>query len=333
MEVLASEDSPMDTLPTPITSHLLTVRSPSPRDQHPASVYLARLGVGSRRTLREALDTTAGLLTGGKRDLEELDWAALRYQHPAALRARLITQYQPATVNKMLAAVKGVLRACWRLGQMTAEEYHRTADLPAVRGSTLPKGRALTLGELRALFVACAEDPSATGRRDAAMLAVLYGAGVRRAELVALNVNDYDGKSGALSVRAGKGRKERVVYATNGARAALQVWLAIRGEPEVTHDALFVRIRKGNVLTTARLTDQAVYYVLANRLVQAGVQNTSPHDLRRTFISTLWDAGVDGATIQQLAGHASITTTARYDRRDEVAKKRAAEMIHVPFVA
>ena len=87
---------------------------------------------------------------------ETLEWAALRYQHTQAIRAALAARYAPATANKMLAALRGVLREAWRLGYVSAEEYHRAADLPAVRGSTLPRGRALTTGELRALFAAVA---------------------------------------------------------------------------------------------------------------------------------------------------------------------------------
>lgn len=75
-----------------------------------------------------------------------------------------------------------------------------------------------------------------------------------------------------------------------------------------------------------RMTDQAVLAMLRQRPVKAGVGHFSPHALRRTFISDLLDAGADIATIQKLAGHSSVATTGRYDRRGEYAKQRAATL-------
>src|SRR5438128_12590978 len=86
---------------------LILVRAVPP-DQQPARVYLARLGEGSRRTMRAALDTLAALLTGGRCDADTVDWAHLRYQHAAALRAVLLERYQRATTNKHLADLRGV---------------------------------------------------------------------------------------------------------------------------------------------------------------------------------------------------------------------------------
>jgi integrase len=71
--------------------------------------------------------------------------------------------------------------------------------------------------------------------------------------------------------------------------------------------------------------------VIVRRAQQAKVDNVTPHDLRRSFVSDLLDAGADIATVAKMAGHANVQTTARYDRRPEAAKKRAARMIHVPY--
>jgi integrase len=227
-----------------------------------------------------------------------------------------------------LAALRGVLRACWRLGLMDGETYHRAADVASVRGSALPKGRSLGIGEIRALFEACARDLSPAGRRDAVLLAVLYGTGLRRAEVAGLQTGDMDAQTGALIMR-GKGRKERTAYLANGASAAVLDWLAVRGDEP---GPLFVRIRKDGQISTEGLTAQAIYNALRKRAEQAGVERFSPHDLRRTFVGDMLDAGADVSLVSKLAGHAQVTTTARYDRRPERAKKRAASLLHVPYV-
>lgn len=305
----------------------LVARAQRPLDQNPAAVYLARLAPGSQRAQRSALDTMAGLVTSGRCDALGLDWAQLRYQHTAAIRAALAGQYQPATANRMLSALRGVLKEAFRLGQMPAEAYARASDLTSVKGSTLPRGRALSAGELRALFDACAQDLSAAGARDAALLALLY-AGLRRAEAVGLDLADYDPATGTITVRAGKGHKDRTTYTAEGGRQALADWLAIRGDEP---GPLLWALHKGGRLDRRRLSGDAVLKILAKRARLAEVAGFSPHDMRRTWIGDLLDAGGDIATVQKLAGHANVQTTARYDRRPEATKQRAAGLLHVPY--
>jgi site-specific recombinase XerD len=296
-----------------------------PPDQNPAFVYLARLGSGSRRTMSEALNRIAALL---KSEISIMPWSALRYSHTSFVRAALMNKYRPATANKMLASLRGVLREAWRLGQMTAEDFHRAADIRTIKTQTLPRGRALASGEISALIRRCSHDSSPAGIRDAAMIAVLYGAGLRRSEIVGLDLSDYHTGTGELVIRGGKGRKDRLAYATKGSADALKDWLLVRSSDP---GALFCRINKGGRITIERMTDQAVLHILRKRAGQASVSSFSPHDLRRSFISDLLDAGADISTAQQLAGHANVTTTARYDRRGEATKKKAAELLHVPY--
>ena len=309
----------LDLLPTP--AGLL------PRDRHPAYVYIARLAPGSRRTMAHALTVVAGLFG---RTVDEVHWESLRYQHTQAVRARLASALAPATVNKTLAALRGVLREAWRLGLMDAEDYHRAVDLPVLPGERLPRGRALARRELQRLFEACARDESANGRRDAAVIAVMYGGGLRRSEVVALDLADYDPDACQLRVRDGKGRKDRIVYATSGVKLALAAWLAVRGDEK--GPLFWPADGRSRPLVTRRMSDPAVRLLLQRRAKQARVRAFTPHDLRRSFISDLLDAGADMATVQRLAGHANVQTTSRYDRRGEEAKRRASELLLVPFV-
>lgn len=295
-------------------------------DQNAAAVYLAGLGASSRRTTKAALDTIADLLASGS-DAFSFPWGAVRFQHVNAVRSELQERFAPSTANRHISALRGALKAAWRLGQMTAEDYHRAADVEAIKGETVPAGRSITPGELQAMVNACLADSTAAGDRDAALLGILYYAGLRRAELVALALGDYDPETGALVVR-GKGHKERVCYVVNGAAEALADWLAVRGD---WPGPLFVSILKGGHVQAERMTPQAVYFILHGRADQAGVKELSPHDFRRTFVGDLLDAGADIVTVQKLAGHANVTTTARYDRRPEVAKRKAVGLLHFPY--
>ena len=312
----------------------LVLPTPLQADQHPVRVYLRSLSPGSRRTMLQALDVIARLLTGERHDALSLSWGALRYQHTAAVASVLGEQYAPATANKMLAALRGVLKAAWRLEQISTEDYQRAIDFKPLRGETLPAGRAISAGELRALFDACAGDIYKDGSRrptavrDAAVLAILYGVGLRRSEVIALDFEHYNAETGELKVLRAKGKKDRLSYAGRGTRDAISAWLELRGE---TSGPLFWPILKSGRLIPRRLSDQAILTLLMRRAKQAGVKHLSPHDMRRSFISDLLDAGADISAVQKLAGHANVSTTIRYDRRGETAKQKASELLHVPF--
>lgn len=294
--------------------------------ENPAAVYLASLRPTGRRAMRNLLNVIAEIASTGKHNIFTLPWHELRYQHTAAIRTALQDRYKPASVNMALSALRQVLKEAWQLGQMSAEDYHRAANVKVVRNATLPRGRALKGGELMALMNACGQDTSMLGTRDAALIAVLYAAGLRRSEVAKLDLADYEEETGALTIQGGKGGKDRITYLGTG-EETLGEWLTLRGRAA---GPLFYPIRKGGHIDKRRLTEQSVFDILKKRGTEAGVKAFSPHDMRRTFISDLLDAGVDIATVQKLAGHADVQTTARYDRRGEETKKAAAEKLHLP---
>jgi site-specific recombinase XerD len=257
----------------------------------------------------------------------------------------------------MLSGLRRTLKQAWLLGQMTAEEYNRAVEIEPVTGETLPAGRELSTDEILALMNVCQDDHTPAGVRDAAMIGIMYAAGLRRDEVVRLGVSDFDPETGKLVIY-GRHKKQRTAYITNGAADALNYWIAIRGQKA---GALFVEVNKGGKVLIKResmlvkpfrkirgvdvpnkkagqtifrggaLTSQAIYNMLNKRAQQASIKNFSPQDLRRTFISHLLDAGADIATVSKMAGHANIQTTARYDHRPEEVRKRAAELLHVPY--
>ena len=307
---------------------LAPARSPA-QDRHPALVYLASLSEGSRRTMRASLEKIARLVSADQADAATVPWHELRYQHTAAIRSELAESYAPATANKMLSAMKGVIKECWRLGYITAEERDRAMDLSPIKGSTLPKGRSLSPGERKALFDSCAEDEKPVrGARDAALLAILYVCGLRRSEASGLDVSDYDPREGSLRIRGAKGNKERMTYATGGAAEAMEGWLEYRGQEP---GPLLWPVQKNGELIKRRIHPQTVYDILARRAREVSSASFSPHDFRRTFVGDIIDAKGDLSVAQKLAGHSSPETTSRYDRRGERAMKEASSELHVPY--
>ena len=305
----------------------LALTEPLPITMHPAEVYLNSLGEGSRRTMREALNAIARLLTSGTCDASTLDWSKLRYQHTAAVRSVLMEKYSPAMANKMLCALRRTLKEAWRLGLMSTDEYGRAADLESVRGQSLLKGRELDEAEIAALWSDCIQDDSTLGRRDAALLAVLT-VGLRRSEVTYLDLSDFKLRSRSLTIREAKGRKERIVYLPEAGVQAVLDWLLIRGK---VPGPLFYPLNKAKKIILRRMSEQGVLRALQRRGEKADVEAFTPHDFRRTFIGNLLDGGADIVTIAKLAGHASPSTTSKYDRRGEVAKKRAIDLLNVPY--
>lgn len=296
-----------------------------PLDRNPAAVYLSGLSKSGRLSMGRKLDRAANAL--GYPDAFSAPWGDLRFQHVTAVRTRLQEEdLAPSTVNCILHALRGVARAAYNLGLIESEEYRKIKDVKLMRFHRELAGRALSVDEVRRLFRACARDRRPQGRRDAALLEVFYATGVRRSEIVGIELADYNPDTGELLVH-GKGDRERVVYIAGHARNSLDEWLTIRGDEP---GALFVPINHGGNLSIRPMTPEAVYNRLRKRAFQAGVKRFSPHDLRRTFTTTLLEAGADPLTVSRFVGHANIQTTLRYDRRGEEAKRQLAELVQMP---
>jgi site-specific recombinase XerD len=293
---------------------------------HPAALYLASLSPAGSRAMRSMLHTVARLLGG---DFEEIHWQNFRFGHLELLRSKMQgLKYSPHTINATLSAIRGVSRRAWQLGQMPPEDYQRIQSVRGVRGSREHRGRALEAEELRLLLAACDRSGGASGTRDACLLALLAGAGLRRAEAAGANLSDYSRRDHRLLVR-GKGDRERIVFFDDGgARRALNAWLRLRG---TTEGPLLCPVSREGKISIRRLSTQAIYNVLRKRAAEAGISHTSPHDLRRTFASSLLEEGADLSDVQQLLGHASVETTTIYDRRGERSKRRAAGLFHLPY--
>ena len=310
----------------PLADPVLSERPLWPRG-NPAVLYLASLGSASaRRTMRSAVGNLAGLL--GCDSFEAAPWPLLRYAHVVALRAALVSlRFAPATVNRHLAALRGVVRQAWLLGYIAPDDYQRMSDIPGVRGTRLLTGRALSYPELEALFAACA-DGTPAGHRDAALVALLFSAGLRRAEASSLLLADIDVDSWTIRL-LGKGNHEREVPLRGGGRDALERWLIERGR---TPGPLLCRVPLGGyVLPDCGLSPEGLRRRLIYRARRAAIPPCTPHDLRRTFVTRLLDHGIDLAVVGRMAGHRQVQTTMRYDRRNARAAEAAAELLDTPY--
>ncbi len=230
------------------------------------------------------------------------------------VRAFLASQHRsrsPATLGRRLAALRTFFRFLVREGVRRADP---TLGMPAPRAPR-PLPRPLPVDDCAALLErprtkAPHDDRGAL--RDQAMLELLYGAGLRVGELVALDVRDLDLVRGEVRVW-GKGNKERVVPLPDAARKALAAYLAVRRTPGVLAEPLFPSLRAPQDEKPHRLGTRDVRKRLRKRALEAGlVGRVHPHRLRHSYATHLLDMGADLRAIQELLGHASLSTTQRY---------------------
>ncbi|MET7283266.1 site-specific tyrosine recombinase XerD [Kribbella sp. NPDC005582] len=214
-----------------------------------------------------------------------------------------------SSAGRTVVAVRGFHKFCLREG-LTATDPAAAVKPPAPP-QRLPK--ALSVDEVTRILAAAAgaeAEPAVLATRDAALLEFLYGTGARISEAVGLDVDDVDLEVGAVLLR-GKGSKERVVPVGTYALKALSAY-QVRGRPDLvargrgTH-ALFLNARGG------RLSRQSAWTVLRRAAERAGIaKEISPHTLRHSFATHLLDGGADVRVVQELLGHASVTTTQVY---------------------
>jgi len=309
-------------------------RAPEPSDRRlravparscPATLYLAGLHASGRRSMAAKLRSVARIVGLSP---EEIRWSGLRSEVISIVRALMLEKrYSPSTINATLSALKGVAHAAWQLKQIKSEEYQRIRDVKGVRGSRLPRGRALSDREVSRLVEACVCDSSPAGSRDLALVALLGSGGLRRSEATSLDLCHFDEEAATLRVR-GKGDKERLVYLGREALRAVLSWLGVRG---TDHGPLLCPVSKAGEVEHRRLSDQAVYNALRKRAREARVRSFSPHDLRRTCITNMLERGGDLSVVQDIAGHSSMSTTKIYDRRGEAAKRRTSALASLPY--
>ncbi len=295
--------------------------------RNPLTLYLTRLAPSSQLTMRYVLQDAADRLGFDDVNLEDIDWHLLQPEHVIALVAALREDgYAPNTSSLYVNAVRGVMNEAWRMSLISQEHVLKMRTVKPAPGTRLSQGRNLRRTLIREMMDVCAADPRPQGLRDAAVIGILYGSGMRKSESVNLDLAQIDFEQRSLRV-IGKGNKELVKYAPDWAFAKLQAWLAFRREQlkegEQDDSFLFNRIRRGSHITRERITKHAIYYIARQRGEQVGVK-IMPHDFRRSFITRVIEEH-DLSIAQKLAHHTNIQTTASYDVRDDNERRRAVD--------
>ena len=164
--------------------------------------------------------------------------------------------------------------------------------------------------------------------RDSAIVELLYGTGMRVGELVSLDVRDIDLHRGEVRVM-GKGSKERIIPIPEKARQVLEVWLDVRRRPGVLAEPLFNVLRRNKEREITRLAARDVRRVLDRRAKRGGLDDhVHPHRLRHSYATHLLDMGADLREIQELLGHASLSTTQKYTAVSVEHLRRVYESAH-----
>ena len=254
--------------------------------------------------------------SGYRRDLEALatfckaqnvdDWRVLNVHQARAFAAHLHRHgLAGRSIARALSAARSFYRYLLREGLAAHNAFAGVAAPKA--GKRLPK--ALSVDQAARLMQIDGDEPLT--RRDRALLELLYSSGLRLAELVGINITDLDLRDGAVTV-TGKGAKTRIVPVGAQARAAIQVWLKERAALAAVGETALFTGRNGK-----RLGARAVQLRLKQWAVRQGIEvPTHPHMLRHSFASHLLESSGDLRAVQELLGHADLSTTQVYTHLD-----------------
>ena len=289
----------------------------------PYSLYLSRLSPSGRRAVRSQLESIAKLL----------GWAAVEREHkfnqidyPQALHLIALMQqrgWSARYINRGMTAIKCIVKTAVLSGEASEKQSLQLQAIPRLRHGEHP-GKPLDTKQVERLFTSLASDTSLIGYRDHLIFALFLGLGLRLSEVLAVRVEDIDFKASSVTVLQGKGNKSRTCYLPKWVKQVMRNWLKRSGE---TPQVLACKILKSGAINSCKsLTSTGLYKIVKTRLSDVGI-DAAPHDLRRTYITRLLEQGVDINTVRQMAGHADISTTTIYDKRDHKTMKRAANAL------
>ena len=262
------------------------------------------------------------------KSLESIDWSTFSRATVVTLLNRPeLKSRKASTQNFTLNVIKRLCEEAWHAQLISEKQYSAIAHIPRFRGESKYFPTCLTNNEMKKILNVCSAENTAKGIRDAAIIAIGLGCGLRRTEIAELEISNIDLDNQLLRV-CGKGNKERIVGLNSTVLNYLVHWLKLRGVSGSAY--CFTPIGKKSIILTSRhLNDETIYLIVQSRSLKAIGRAVSTHDLRRAFASHMLDKHVDLNTLRLLLGHSDIRTTQIYDRRDELARIISAGKVSI----
>lgn len=287
--------------------------------------FLAGFAPNSRITMRYALRRIAddlGISGSSSVKVDHIPWHTVTAAGMSELLFIWRDQLDTSTIRLYMHALRGVARACFIRGMMPSDQFALLGQVKLPRGrNKAGRGRAVEQTYKATLLRDCMEDERVQGVRDAAIIALFFGSGIRRAEAANLMDENLDLDEGELGVKV-KGGDYSVRYIAAWALPYLRAWRDVRRANDLHRGPYLCRIWKGGKLANTALKGRSLFYLLEYRSKRAGLPFlVRPHDARRT-VGTEMLTNHGELIAQKVLGHADLSTTRIYDKRsDEVVKR------------
>jgi site-specific recombinase XerD len=223
-----------------------------------------------------------------------------------AYRAKLTkSQLSASSINSNLLVAKKL--ACYQNQDDPMKVWSIERNVKAMPPNRVKARKVLTLEQIKLVLAGC-HDGTVRGCRDEAMIALMFGAGLRKSEVPKLDLTDFDGMD--LLIRQSKGRKTRYVPLPDWAIRRLKAWLGVR-PPIDGEKAIFIAWSRG------RMSERNIYAVFIERTQKAGFEGFHPHNARTSYVTHLLKLKNDIAVVSRLVGHSEVQTTVTYDLRGD----------------
>ncbi len=288
---------------------------------NPATSYLLRLrSKQSQKTMRSCLSSVVKMFRAV--DPFTFDWSVMdRDSVQWVLQQLILEKKTPNSINLILSAIKGVAEEARASRVIDSDTYQDIRSIRRIRGNRVGRGRSLSRSEIIAIYQYLDCLNTAASIRDAAIVSIMLGCGLRRAEVTLLDIEDINFDNHAVKIM-GKGNKERTNFMPNDTLRRTRLWIeTVRGDHA---GAVFTRIRKNEDVTCDRITTDGLRYIIEKLVKDSNSVSFTPHDCRRTYGTKLLELGEDLLTVREAMGHSSVATTQRYDKRGVTRLEAAA---------